>query len=272
MKKYKQFDIADEIFTTKEETSFLIRKQVKANRCKLIETTIKDDNNPYGKKKGLYTTIEFLNLNEEQTYLEVKKIMVKYLSSFIKNITKKKNISVLIVGLGNEEFSPDALGPKVIKKVIPTSHLKDNKSNISCIIPGVMGITGVESFTIVKGLINELEFDLIIVIDALTTHSILRLNHCIQITDTGLVPGSGVNNKRKEFSKEKLKLPIISIGIATVISLESIYQELLNSLNINKKINLKTNDNIMLTSKEIEQRIDILTALIADSINTIFKT
>ena len=116
--------------------------------------------------------------------------------------------------------------------------------------------------------LNEKDFDVIIVIDSLTTNSIFRLNHVIQITDTGLVPGSGVNNRRKEFTKDSLKVPLISIGIATVISLNSIYQELLTHLDINKKIRLKEEDNLMLTIKEIETRIEILTSLISDALNS----
>ena len=153
--------------------------------------------------------------------------------------------------------------------MIPTSHLdiSNINSKVSCLIPGVMGITGLESYTIVKGVLNEENFDLIIVIDSLTTNSIFRLNHVIQITDTGLVPGSGVNNRRKEFSKESLNVPIISIGIGTVISLNSIYQELLNHLEISKKVKLKDEDNLVLTIKEIEYRIEILTSIIAESLN-----
>lgn len=157
--------------------------------------------------------------------------------------------------------------------MFPTSHLdtKKYKSKVSCVIPGVMGVTGLESFTIVKGLVNENDFDVIIVIDALTTHSITRLNHVIQITDTGLVPGSGVNNSRKAFTKENLNVPLISIGIATVIPLSSIYQELLNNLRINKNIEINQEENIILTTKEIEYRIEILTSLIADALNNVFN-
>ena len=148
---------------------------------------------------------------------------------------------------------------------------KNYKSKVSCIIPGVMGVTGLESFTIVKGIVNENDFDVIIVIDALTTHSITRLNHVIQITDTGLVPGSGVNNARKAFTKENFNVPLISIGIATVIPLNSIYQEVLNSLRINKEIKLNNEQNLILTIKEIESRIELLTTLIADSLNNVFN-
>ena len=130
-----------------------------------------------------------------------------------------------------------------------------------------MGLTGLESFTIVKGVLEQKLFDLLIVIDSLTTNSIKRLNHCIQITDTGLTPGSGVNNYRKPFTKDSLNIPIISIGIATVISLESIYNELLNQLNIDKKAKVKQENNLILTIKEIELRIEVLTSLISDSLN-----
>ena len=270
MHKNKQFDIADEIFDELSEDKYIIRKEVEANYVKLVEVEIKSSDNPYRKEKGLYTTIEFEDLYEKVVYDEAKMFLVKYLTSFIKELTNKKKPSVLIVGIGNEEYSPDALGPKVAKKMIPTSHLheKEYKSRVSCLIPGVMGVTGLESFTIVKGVLNENEFDLVIVIDALTTHSINRLNHVIQITDTGLVPGSGVNNHRKAFTKENLKVPLISIGIATVISLESIYEEFILNLEIEKKYKLKDEKNLILTIKEIEDRIELLTTLISDALNT----
>lgn len=274
MKKSKlQFDIADEIFDEFKENKYLSRKEVKAKYCRLIETTIKSEDNPYNKEKGLYTSIQYEDLTENDVYNEVKKYMIKYISSFIDSLTSKNKPSILIVGIGNEEYSPDSLGPKVVKKMFPTSHLdtKKYKSKVSCVIPGVMGVTGLESFTIVKGLVNENDFDVIIVIDALTTHSITRLNHVIQITDTGLVPGSGVNNSRKAFTKENLNVPLISIGIATVIPLSSIYQELLNNLKINKNIEITQEENIILTTKEIEYRIEILTSLIADALNNVFN-
>ena len=274
MKKNKlQFDIADEIFDKFQENTYLSRKEVNAKYCRLIETTIKTSDNPYNKEKGLYTSIQFEDLNEENVYQEVKNYMIKYVSNFIESLTSKKKPSILIVGIGNEEYSPDALGPKVVKKMFPTSHLdeKNYKSKVSCIIPGVMGVTGLESFTIVKGIVNENDFDVIIVIDALTTHSITRLNHVIQITDTGLVPGSGVNNARKAFTKENFNVPLISIWIATVIPLNSIYQEVLNSLRINKEIKLNNEQNLILTIKEIESRIELLTTLIADSLNNVFN-
>lgn len=274
MKKCKQFDIADEIFTEINEDNFIVKKEVKSKHCKVVETTIKDDDNPYNKSKGLYTSIEFEDIQDSMTYQEVKKYLVKYINAFIKELTDSKCPKILVVGIGNEEYSPDALGPKVIKKIYPTSHLSmpDLKSKISCLIPGVMGVTGLESFTIVKGVLEKEDFDVLVLIDSLTTNSIKRLNHVIQITDTGLTPGSGVNNHRKTFSKEELKLPIISIGIATVISLDSIYNELLNQLEIDKKVKVKEENNLMLTIKEIEYRIEVLTSLISESLNDSLNT
>ena len=134
MKQNKDFDIADEIFDELTEDKYIIRKEVEANFVKLVEVEIKSSDNPYRKEKGLYTTIEFTDLYEREVYDETKLFLVKYLTSFIKELTNKKKPSVLIVGIGNEEYSPDALGPKVAKKMIPTSHLHemDYKSRVSC--------------------------------------------------------------------------------------------------------------------------------------------
>lgn len=263
------FDIADEIFDIKNEDKYIIRQEKAGKYCKICEIEIKSDKNPYSKRKGYYTSIEFLDLQDNSVYKEVRKYLTEYISEFVNALVKKKKKSILIVGIGNETYSPDALGPKVTRRIVPTSHIKSKsiKNKISCIVPGVMGTTGLESLSIVKGIINENKFDLVIVIDSLTTNSITRLNHVIQITDTGMVPGSGVNNSRKEFTKESLGIPLICIGIATVISLNSLCQEIINGVGIKRKIRLKNEDNLMLTSKEIESRIEILTLLISESIN-----
>ncbi|MDD6301935.1 MAG: GPR endopeptidase [Bacillales bacterium] len=273
MKKEKnkslKFDIADEIFTHYYEDDIILKKILDKRMIKIKEVNVKKEDNPFRIKKGIYTTISYTDLSNDNVYKKVEKYLSQYIEDFIKKLTKKDKPFILIVGVGNEDYSPDSLGPKVIKGINPTSHLDEEyfDKKVACIIPGVMGITGLESSKIVQGIISQYDIDLIITIDSLSTTSISRLYHVIQITNTGMAPGSGVNNTRKEISQKELKIPTISLGIATVISLEAIVSEIedLSKKTIKrKKLNYP---DIILTTKEIEAKIDILASLIADSLN-----
>ena len=152
------------------------------------------------------------------------------LAKIIRQLIQEKNeeLSVLVVGLGNREVTPDALGPRVVDNLFITRHIvkeygkyafgEKNVNRISSIVPGVMAQTGMESLEIIHGIIDETKPDLVIVIDALAARSTKRLNRTIQVTDTGINPGSGVGNHRHGLNKKSLGIPVISIGIPTVVS------------------------------------------------------
>ena len=165
------------------------------------------------------------------------------------------------MGLGNLNITPDSLGPKVIDKVIVTRHLfeldkdsiSEGVSNVCALSPGVMGTTGIETSDIIKAIIDKISLDYIIVIDALKAFDINRVNKTIQITNSGISPGSGVGNRRKELSKDVLGIPVIAIGIPTVVDASSIainsfynvinnenYEDIFTKYN-NLKINLTIN-------------------------------
>ena len=141
-----------------------------------------------------------------------------------KNKIKKKDKG-LIVGLGNWNVTPDALGPMTVEKVMVTNHLfeleyetvKGGYRPVAAISPGVMGVTGMETSDIILSIIDDFKPGFVVVIDALASRSIERINETIQITDTGIHPGSGVGNKRKELSKETLNIPVIAVGVPTVV-------------------------------------------------------
>ena len=204
----------------------------------------------------------------------------------------------LIVGLGNINVTPDALGPYVVDNVIVTRHLFElNKisegfSNVSAISPGVMGTTGIETYDIISSVVKEIDCDYLIVVDALATSSISRVNKTIQITDSGINPGSGVGNKRKELSFDTLGIPVIALGVPTVVDSVTITSDIIEYLlkhleNINEekmlgefgllkeetkrkliKGVLEPNGfNMMVTPKEIDADIEDLTKIIANSIN-----
>ncbi len=185
-----------------------------------------------GKKAGNYLTLEVQGIRQKDTELQekVQEVFAKEFSAFIKNIGIKENASCLVVGLGNWNVTPDALGPIAVENLVITRHLfnlqpesvQEGFRSVSAIAPGVMGITGIETSDIIYGVVEKSKPDFVIAIDALASRSIDRVNSTIQISDTGIHPGSGVGNKRKELSKETLGIPVIAIGIPTVVDAVSI--------------------------------------------------
>ena len=164
-----------------------------------------------GKPKGTYITIEAGNMDEEDEdyHREISVQLAQIIRKLIRE--RKEEMSVLVVGLGNREVTPDALGPRVVDNLFITRHIikeygkyafgEKNVNRISSIVPGVMAQTGMESLEIIHGIIDETKPDIVIVIDALAARSTKRLNRTIQVTDTGINPGSGVGNHRHGLNK-----------------------------------------------------------------------
>lgn len=188
-----------------------------------------------GKPKGVYITIEAADMMEEDEdyHREVSVQLAKVIADMIGE--KKDEMSVLVVGLGNREVTPDALGPYVVDNMMITRHIikefgkyafgNQNTGIISGIVPGVMAQTGMESKEIISGVIKETNPNLVIVVDALAARSVKRLNRTIQITDTGINPGSGVGNHRHAINKESVGVPVIAIGIPTVVDAATIVSD-----------------------------------------------
>ena len=192
------------------------------------------------KPKGTYITIEASNMDEEDEdyHREISEQLAKVLKQLIS--VKKEDVSVLIVGLGNRAVTPDALGPRVVDNLYITRHIineygkyafgKEHVNRVSSIVPGVMAQTGMESMEIVNGIVKETKPDVVIAIDALAARSAFRLGTTVQLTDTGIRPGSGVGNARKGITKENMKIPVIAIGIPTVVSAAAIVSDAMDSL------------------------------------------
>lgn len=178
--------------------------------------------------KNNYITINFLDITDKNNYLEVENVFVCELKKIIGDVLSKK---ILVVGLGNSKSTPDALGPLVIDNVLVTSHLfklgevEKGYSNVCSFKPNVTGVTGIETSNLVNNLVKFLNVDLVIVIDALAARSISRINKTIQITDSGITPGSGVGNYRDEISKKKLGVPVIAIGVPTIVDAATIVSD-----------------------------------------------
>lgn len=218
------------LVSNKEEQKIkgIISKEKTVDDIKIttIEVT-KEGEEAIGKKEGLYLTFESLSLRSTDTNTQqnISKIFAKEFHEFLKALKIKDDASCLVVGLGNKNVTPDALGPMVCEKLLVTRHLfefvpesvEEGYRSVSALAPGVMGLTGLETGDIIKGVVENSKFDFVIVIDALAARSVDRLNATIQLSNTGIHPGSGVGNKRKEISEQTLGIPVIAIGIPTVI-------------------------------------------------------
>ncbi len=177
-----------------------------------------------GKPMGNYITLEIPGLrdNDQELYENTCKALAKELVSIL---SLGEKTMTLVVGLGNWNVTPDALGPKVVSSMMVTRHLleylpeqvDEGVRPVCAVAPGVLGITGIETGEIIKGIVERIRPDYIIAIDALASRKMERVNTTIQVADTGISPGSGVGNKRMELSKETLGIPVIAIGVPTVV-------------------------------------------------------
>ena len=216
----------------------------------------------YNKRVGNYVSIVFNDITDYDCRNKVINITTKELKRILvlNNLINKK---VLVVGLGNALSTPDSLGPRAIDDIITTRHLyeigdvDDKYSNVSKMSPGVFAQTGIETFDLIKGVINRIDIDYLIIVDALSSSSKNNINKTIQITDSGIDPGSGVGNQRKELTYKTLHRKVIAIGIPTVIDIRT----LLNDDTISEK------DNLIVTIKDIDFIIEKLSLILSKSIN-----
>lgn len=257
-----------------------------------------------GKPIGRYITLEtpYLAEDDEDYHKEITEALMEQLQVLIPDIKSKK---ILVVGIGNREITPDALGPMVVDHLFITRHLineygKDSKITrgfgvVSAIAPGVMAQTGMEGREVIHGVVEETKPDVAIVIDALAARSVSRLNTTIQLTDTGISPGAGVGNHRHGLDKETLGIPVIAIGIPTVIDAATIVNDTMNSLmdvleehGLYKEVYESTKSfdnqekyllmrelmapemaNMFVTPKDIDQSITKISYTISEAINSL---
>ena len=192
---------------------------------KTIDVEIENDNNNLKKKKGKYITISYNDVTDKGNRNDLEDVLIKELKSIFSYLNINDNMKCLVIGLGNKNSTPDSLGPKVIDSILVTRYLYEienikvdnNYRNVSAFVPGVTGVTGIESSDIILGIVDKIKPDFLIVVDALASSSMDRVNKTIQITTSGISPGSGVYNNRGEISFDTMKVPVISIGVPTVI-------------------------------------------------------
>jgi len=204
-----------------------VKNEVEISRIKI---TNEEGEKALNKPIGNYITLDVkqIKLADEERLEVIAEIVADELRNTISKHVKNTD-DIMVVGLGNLYVTPDALGPKVVPEIEVTRHIleympkvmPEDTRPVSAISPGVLGITGIETMEILKGVVDNVKPKLLIVIDALASRSIDRISSSIQIADTGIVPGAGVENKRKEISQNTLGIPVIAIGIPTVVDIFS---------------------------------------------------
>lgn len=323
-KSYLNFrtDMADERVDTYKRVHNLSKVdgiKVENKQSGKINTTIVDVLNEngkaaVGKELGKYITIEVQDIE----YLEEaeKENLITELSNNLETLVdsvldKSENKSILIVGLGNEYVTPDALGPKVVSYIDITRHLfkyakeylEPETKEISGISPGVLGTTGIETSEIITSIVNKISPNLVIVIDSLASMSVARVGRTIQLSNTGITPGAGVGNEREGLNKDTLGIPTIAVGVPTVVDMATITNEAIDKLTekIKKEATEYTNhgidvdklsevfelfekdgrysmianvldtENYIVTPKEIDGVIAKISEIIASGINTALR-
>ena len=219
------FNIHTDLVIDSEINNSYIKKKKISDSISITSIDVDDEvSKKLNKKKGLYVTIEFVDVTNHEDKLEIEENLVIELKKLMAKHNIKDSDEGLILGLGNRFSTADSLGPKTVDKILITRHLFELDTNVkegircvSGISPGVMANTGIETFDIIMGIIKKIKPKFVIVIDALASSSIDRINKTIQLTDTGIHPGSGIGNNRKEISFEKIGVPVIAIGVPTVV-------------------------------------------------------
>ena len=273
-----------------------VGENIKISRVKVVN---KNGEEALAKPIGDYITIDIkkLKIATDEDIGSAAEVLTKELKTLLEKHVQSKD-DVLVVGLGNIYVTPDSLGPKVINEIDVTRHiltympnvLSEDTRPVSAVSPGVLGTTGIETLEIIKGIVENIKPKLLIVIDALASRSIERISSTIQLADTGITPGAGVGNTRKDLSMETLGIPVIALGIPTVVEAATIAADSLD-LFINKlQENAESNEflnkfqeedkyemikevlapedfNFIVTPKEIDDLIENMKDVVARGIN-----
>ena len=239
-------------------------KETKNGDVTVTYTDIKSDEaqKALSKEKGKYVTIEFKSFSQLDSYEELTQSLLSALGELLPNISD----NIMLVGLGNSDITPDALGPFVANKILATRHIKKSMSDelglsglksVSVITPGVLGKTGIEAAELVMYAAEKIKPNAIIVVDALAARSPARLCNTIQLTDSGISPGSGVHNKRRELSQKIMGVPVIAIGVPTVVDISK-------SKNL---CDIETSENMIVTPNDIDSKISEASEIISRALN-----
>jgi len=236
-----------------------------------IRITDKDGEATLRRKKGRYITVEIPQFSKNTRYFESG---INAVAQGIKSLLPESG-TILIAGLGNENITPDALGPRCASLIFSTRHISkelqksigfDSLRSVARITPGVLGQNGIETSEIIAGIVKEISPAALITVDALASRRLSRLGCTVQICNTGITPGSGVGNSRAEISENTIGVPVIAVGVPTVVDATTLAHDLTGA-SVKPK-DEKESKNMMVTPREIDLIIDRSAKLIATSINT----
>lgn len=266
-------------YTEKEKLDGVLSKQKSIDGIKLttIEIINEKGEKLLSKPKGRYITLETKALLQGT---DIFSSALDVLSEELKKLLPE-NGTVLVAGLGNDDITPDALGPKVMSLLLATRHISSELAeslglgslrSVAGIIPGVLGKTGIETVEIISGIVKKIKPCCVIAVDALASRNVARLGTTVQMCDTGVSPGSGVGNRRKGINKETLGVPVIAIGVPTVVDAVTMAFDIFEKAGVDleeRKLmkKLQEHKSMMVTPKEVDNLIDKSAHLIAMAIN-----
>ncbi len=235
-----------------------------------------------GKPVGRYITVEckksWLLTDEE------KENVITALTDYITELVPKGDKSVLVVGLGNRDITPDSLGPRTVDGLIVTRHVKAfnpklfdsiGQEEIAAIAPGVVGQTGIETLELIRGAVERVKPDVVIAVDALAARSVDRLGSTLQLSDTGISPGSGIGNRRREINRTSIGVPVIAIGVPTVVDSSTLVYDALSKAGIENidsslKSVLENGRSFFVSLKESDVAVAESASLISSALNRAF--
>ncbi len=265
-------------YIDKHKPDGILSHQKTVNGITVNTVTVTDERGEkaLGKPVGTYVTVETVPFSKSSDLFSPSLYVLR---DELKALLPKDSDCVLVAGLGNEEITPDALGPRCISLLFATRHIPegvardigfDKLRSVAGIVPGVSGRTGMESAEIINGVVKQIKPSAVIVIDALASRSTERLGRTVQISNSGISPGSGVGNHRLKIDKETLGVPVIAIGVPTVVDGATMVLDTLESAGVSKEIIGKADikETMMVTPKEIDALIERASRLIAMAINT----
>lgn len=262
-----------------DETTELPGVIAKESTHKGVKTTLVQVLDERGEKAlnkpvGNYLTLELtvINRKEQDSFRRAAEVLGKQLHDLLK---LKKKDTVLVAGLGNSAITPDAIGPKALEHLFITRHLVERMPrffgeyrSVAALAPGVLGITGLESAEVVGSVVDHVKPDCIIAVDALASRSLERICTTVQLADTGITPGSGINNAREAFNEERFGVPVIAVGVPTVVDMETLMQDYAgDSVSPERLEELCGGQQMIVTPRDIDAKVDQIAKLVAYGIN-----
>ncbi len=257
-------------------------KQVFGVAVSDMKITTEEGSSIIGKPVGRYITVECKKswlLSDRE-----KENVISALTDYISELVPKGNKTVLVVGLGNRDITPDSLGPRTVDGLIVTRHVKEydpklfdsiGQEEIAAIAPGVVGQTGIETLELIRGAVERVKPDVVIAVDALAARSVDRLGSTLQLSDTGISPGSGIGNRRREINRTSIGVPVVAIGVPTVVDSSTLVYDALSKAGIAdiddplKKV-LENGRSFFVSLKESDVAVAESASLISSALNRAF--